>query len=99
MIAIIFSVFLLTYTYLEARANYYKGSILCLRYATRSRSPLASTDPVPLHSYLVLIGGFAFAPASNPALPAPGSFDGFAAAPSLSGVEHLLALWRTLFSH
>ncbi|KAM0753578.1 hypothetical protein T439DRAFT_322474 [Meredithblackwellia eburnea MCA 4105] len=32
LIAIIFSVFLLTYTYIEARANYYRGSILCLSY-------------------------------------------------------------------
>lgn len=30
-IAIMFSVFLLTYTYIEARSNYYKGSILVLR--------------------------------------------------------------------
>lgn len=43
VIAIIFSVFLLTYTYIEARANYYRGTILCL-------------------SYLVLLGGFVFAP-------------------------------------
>ena len=43
VIAIMFSVFLLTYTYIEARSNYYRGSILCL-------------------AYLVLLGGFAFAP-------------------------------------
>ncbi|ORY68066.1 hypothetical protein BCR35DRAFT_269927 [Leucosporidium creatinivorum] len=43
VIAIMFSVFLLTYTYIEARANYYRGTILCL-------------------SYLVLMGGFAWAP-------------------------------------
>ena len=30
-ICIIFSVFLLTYVYLEARSNYYRGSILVLR--------------------------------------------------------------------
>ena len=30
-IAIMFSVFLLTYTYIEARSNYYRGSILVLR--------------------------------------------------------------------
>ncbi|KAK4700273.1 Ca2+:H+ antiporter, partial [Phenoliferia sp. Uapishka_3] len=79
VIAIIFSVFLLTYTYLEARANYYKGSILCL-------------------SYLVLIGGFAFAPAPQAELPAPGSF-GPAGVPSLGGGELVKALFNTLFSH
>ena len=30
-LAIMFSVFLLTYTYIEARSNYYRGSILVLR--------------------------------------------------------------------
>ncbi|KAL8276252.1 hypothetical protein RQP46_011326 [Phenoliferia psychrophenolica] len=79
VIAIIFSVFLLTYTYLEARANYYKGSILCL-------------------SYLVLIGGFAFAPAGNPTVTNPGSF-GLVDSPSLSGMEHVQALWLTLFTN
>lgn len=34
VIAIIFSVFLLTYTYIEARANYYRGTILCLSYVS-----------------------------------------------------------------
>lgn len=33
VIAIILSIFLLTYTYIEAKANYYRGSILVLRYA------------------------------------------------------------------
>lgn len=32
VIAIIFAVFLLTYTYIEARSNYYRGSILVLSY-------------------------------------------------------------------
>ncbi|KAK4047479.1 hypothetical protein OIV83_005391 [Microbotryomycetes sp. JL201] len=42
-VAIIFSVFLLTYVYIEARANYYRGSILVV-------------------AYLVLLGGFVYAP-------------------------------------
>lgn len=46
VIAIVFSVFLLTYTYIEARSNYYRGSICIL-------------------SYLVLVAGFYFAPASG----------------------------------
>ncbi|KAH8926812.1 hypothetical protein BT69DRAFT_1214694 [Atractiella rhizophila] len=45
MIAIIFSVFLFTYVMVEARANYYRGTILVL-------------------SYLVLMGGFFWAPAN-----------------------------------
>lgn len=32
MIAIILSIFLLTYTYIEARSNYHRGSILVLAY-------------------------------------------------------------------
>ena len=35
-ISIMFSVFLLTYTYIEARSNYYRGSILVLRSASVS---------------------------------------------------------------
>lgn len=31
VIAIIFSIFLLTYTYIEAKSNYHRGSILVLR--------------------------------------------------------------------
>ncbi|KAG0022166.1 hypothetical protein BGZ80_000856 [Entomortierella chlamydospora] len=41
----LFSVFLLTYTYIEGKSNYFKGSILIL-------------------SYLVLMAGFVYAPAS-----------------------------------
>ena len=32
VIVIILSIFLLTYTYIEAKANYHRGSILILRY-------------------------------------------------------------------
>jgi Ca2+/H+ antiporter len=32
VIAIILSIFLLTYTYIEARSNYHRGSILVLAY-------------------------------------------------------------------
>ncbi|KDR82647.1 hypothetical protein GALMADRAFT_57297 [Galerina marginata CBS 339.88] len=45
VIAIILSMFLMTYTYIEAKSNYHRGSILIL-------------------SYLVLISGFYFAPAT-----------------------------------
>ncbi|KAK0564966.1 hypothetical protein OC861_004010 [Tilletia horrida] len=63
VIAIIFSVFLLTYTYIEARSNYYRGSICIL-------------------SYLVLIAGFFFAPASGDTENPPG--DGLPSLISLS---------------
>ncbi|GAK66201.1 calcium permease [Moesziomyces antarcticus] len=46
VIAIIFSVFLLTYTYIESRSNYYRGTICIL-------------------SYMVLVAGFYFAPATG----------------------------------
>ncbi|SGY17541.1 BQ5605_C015g07816 [Microbotryum silenes-dioicae] len=85
VIAIMFSVFLLTYTYIEARAksnaphnSYYRGSILCL-------------------SYLVLIGGFAFAPAgrdNNPGLwMTSANF-----VQELSLRDHALAIFRVLFT-
>ena len=32
VISIILSVFLMTYTYIEAKSNYHRGSILILRY-------------------------------------------------------------------
>ena len=62
MIAIIFSVFLLTYTYIEARANYYRGTILCLRSVNRDHRLETVANRDLLSSYLVLLGGFVFAP-------------------------------------
>ncbi|GAA6037558.1 hypothetical protein JCM8097_006112 [Rhodosporidiobolus ruineniae] len=53
VIAILFSVFLITYVYIESRSNYQRGALLCL-------------------SYLVLIGGFAFAPADRDTEDNPG---------------------------
>ncbi|KAJ1657320.1 hypothetical protein IWQ61_003262 [Dispira simplex] len=32
LIAVLFSIFLLTYTYIEGKSNYFKGAILCLSY-------------------------------------------------------------------
>lgn len=32
VIVIVLSIFLLTYTYIEAKANYHRGTILILRY-------------------------------------------------------------------
>ncbi|GAA5873257.1 hypothetical protein JCM8547_008615 [Rhodosporidiobolus lusitaniae] len=53
VIAILFSIFLLTYVYIESRSNYQRGALLCL-------------------SYLVLIGGFAFAPGDRDTSDNPG---------------------------
>jgi Ca2+/H+ antiporter len=38
VIALIFSVFLMTYTYIEAKSNYHRGSMLILRYTRCPRS-------------------------------------------------------------
>lgn len=46
VIAIIFAIFLLTYTYIESRSNYFRGTLCVL-------------------SYVVLISGFVFAPATG----------------------------------
>ena len=58
VIAIILSIFLLTYTYIEARSNYHRGSILVLAYVYSSGRRPALTS-----SYIVLIMGFYYAPA------------------------------------
>jgi len=99
------SIFLLTYTYIEAKSNYHRGSILILRYATTSLSCCLLTYVTC--SYVVLIAGFYFAPpteesvVSNP----EGLFTSFApasvlAASSPSGPSamqtvytHLRSLW------
>ena len=57
MIAIILSIFLLTYTYIEARSNYHRGSILVLAYFCLLRRDVRLTS-----SYVVLMMGFYFAP-------------------------------------
>lgn len=54
--------FLLTYTYIEAKSNYHRGSILILRYVF---PPCASSNinhSFFTTSYLVLVAGFYFAP-------------------------------------
>lgn len=60
VITIILSVFLMTYTYIEAKSNYHRGSILILRCALPYAHFCLDTDA--LHSYLVLVSGFYFAP-------------------------------------
>ncbi|PPR07109.1 hypothetical protein CVT24_010945 [Panaeolus cyanescens] len=47
VIALVLSMFLMTYTYIEAKSNYHRGSILILSFS----------------SYLVLLAGFYYAPA------------------------------------
>lgn len=60
VIVIILSVFLMTYTYIEAKSNYHRGSILIFRYAQQFDKLLVSLTIH--HSYVVLIAGFYFAP-------------------------------------
>jgi hypothetical protein len=56
VIAIILSIFLLTYTYIEARSNYHRGSTLVLSYVPTHPSTELTAR------YLVLVMGFYFAP-------------------------------------
>ena len=69
VIAIILSMFLMTYTYIEAKSNYHRGSILILRlvhpflrhiyiYGTQAKLCFIAQ----LFSYAVLLAGFYFAP-------------------------------------
>ena len=57
VIAIILAIFLLTYTYIEARSNYHRGSTLVLSYV-----PASCPRQILMISYLVLVMGFYFAP-------------------------------------
>lgn len=61
VIAIILSIFLLTYTYIEAKANYHRGSILILRCVDYFAICRFVTK-TPSHSYVVLAAGFYYAP-------------------------------------
>ncbi|GAA6020553.1 hypothetical protein JCM10207_008666 [Rhodosporidiobolus poonsookiae] len=86
VIAILFSVFLLTYTYTEARSNYQRGALLCL-------------------CYLVLVGGFIFAPGDRDTSDNPGVVGALSAGASavfhplsISGFDGLQALVLSLFS-
>jgi Ca2+:H+ antiporter len=62
VITIILSIFLLTYTYIEARSNYHRGSILILRYVELSGFVELNTYVFWCLSYMVLVAGFYFAP-------------------------------------
>ena len=44
VIVIILSIFLLTYTYIEAKANYHRGSILVLRCVVSVSAQVLDTD-------------------------------------------------------
>ena len=55
----------MTYTYIEAKSNYHRGSILVLRcVALEPCPPRTPTDPTP-NSYLVLAAGFYYAPKTD----------------------------------
>lgn len=59
VIVITLSIFLLTYTYIEAKSNYHRGSILILRYEPFDSLYSHFNNS---HSYAVMISGFYFAP-------------------------------------
>lgn len=63
VVVIILSMFLMTYTYIEAKSNYHRGSILILR---QEASPYLLLDAYPRFSYLVLAAGFYYAPQTGP---------------------------------
>ncbi|CAO1633021.1 unnamed protein product [Sympodiomycopsis kandeliae] len=101
VIAIIFSVFLLTYTYIEARSNYYRGSICILSYlvlvagfffAPPTGDIEAPGDGAPdtllLHSFAALGGMFG----GSPTAPRVEQFGGLMTAPSLP----TLSVWSWL---
>lgn len=66
VIAIILSIFLLTYTYIEAKSNYHRGSILILRYVLQQSWSTFSLSTYLwvriVRSYVVLVAGFYYAP-------------------------------------
>jgi len=55
--------FLMTYTYIEAKSNYHRGSILILRSVSCLTCCYECSDR-HFSSYLVLTSGFYFAPAT-----------------------------------
>lgn len=61
VIALILSMFLMTYTYIEAKSNYHRGSILILRFVLYVVF-LTYFFKTSTTSYLVLLAGFYFAP-------------------------------------
>jgi hypothetical protein len=61
VIVIILSVFLMTYTYIEAKSNYHRGSILILRLVLVALY-LIKCSLISRFSYLVLAAGFYYAP-------------------------------------
>lgn len=48
VIALILSMFLMTYTYIEAKSNYHRGSILILRFVLRGESYMYFLIPFQL---------------------------------------------------
>lgn len=107
VIAIIFSVFLLTYTYIEARSNYYRGSICLLSYCVLVAgfffAPNTGDSEMPEEgprSFPTVAGafagaplpGFEFATTTFGGLQMPGS------APALPHLELVLAAVRSLWA-
>ena len=81
VIVIILSVFLLTYCYIEAKSNYHRGSILILRWVSFWLEGLEVRTDLVLHSYLVLVCGFFFAPQDKEDEIDPATVSTFTSAP------------------
>lgn len=78
-------VFLLTYTYTEARSNYYRGSILILSCQSPVLSPLAARLlTLHAHTDVVLVSGFVFAPSSGDSEDPGEDGQGYSPAPPMS---------------
>lgn len=84
-IAIIFSIFLLTYTYIEARSNYHRGSILILACVAHPASPVVLLRRLTPASSLPIPGTSPFSSASTtPRAKPPRRPRGHSSAPALA---------------
>lgn len=99
VIAIILSIFLLTYTYIEAKSNYYRGSILILRFVSCVWNMFSGLTLNMRYSYIVLTAGFYFAP------PRPGNEElthftsGSEAWPTMSLPSSIYTTFLSLWSY
>ncbi|KAE8191014.1 hypothetical protein CF328_g5811, partial [Tilletia controversa] len=114
VIAIIFSIFLLTYTYIEARSNYYRGSICILSYLVLVAgfffAPTSGDNEIPpdegipnmlAMSFQTLHGAFGGEPVaaiSSVGAKTVGGLWAAAAVPTLSGARWVQALVGSLWA-
>ncbi len=110
VIAIIFAVFLLTYTYIEARSNYYRGSICILSYLVLvagfffapSTGDLEMPPDTPnLLSFATAGGAFGAQAVSNAASVTTTAFGGLKEplfGPAMQGGQWLYAMFASLWA-